>query len=282
MPTSDRIEAPSVQGLKRAFDVLNLFAECEQPTLGVTEIAQQLGLSKTVVHRTLTALRASGYLILQPTSHRYSLGSQVLVLGLAYLNRLDIREITREAMVELSARTNETTTLSIRTGWSRVYLDQVTPDRDVAMRVKIGIQYPLHLGASSKALLAYMDQAESEEYLSSHELTALTSRSQTDPVRLRAELQSIREQGFAYSFGERDANAASVASPFFETDGSVRGVISVCGPSERFVEERDSAADLLLETVNNLSRRMGYMTPHPAPVAGAKRGVRTRPQSKPA
>ncbi len=183
----------SVQGIERALDVLSLFVEAESQTLGVTEIAQSLGLSKAVVHRILSTFRAKEFVEIDDMTHRYRLGPKILMLGLRNMDRLDFRVIAREAMTELVRTTNETATLSIRVGWDRVYIDQITPERDVKMVVQIGRPFPLHTGASSKALLAFLPTPEQEEYLASHELVAMTAHSITDPVKLRAELKSIRE-----------------------------------------------------------------------------------------
>src|SRR5580704_15932560 len=47
-----------LNGIERALDVLSLFSASDAPTLGVTEIASELALSKAVVHRLLTTFRA--------------------------------------------------------------------------------------------------------------------------------------------------------------------------------------------------------------------------------
>jgi DNA-binding IclR family transcriptional regulator len=253
-------EAPqtqSIQGVQRALEVLELFIGAESPTLGVTEIASSLGLSKAVVHRILSAFRIKGFVDMDPTTHRYLLGPQALVLGLTCLDRIDMRNIARAAMIDLVHATDETATLSVRVGWNRVYLDQVTPDRELKMVVQIGRPFPLHTGASSKALLAYMPNEKIEEYLTSHELVALTDRSLTDPEKIRAELALIRKQGYAYSLGERDGSAASVAAPLHGHDEQVVGVISVSGPAERFRAESEKSALLLLEAVHQVSQRLG-------------------------
>ena len=146
----------TIAGIERALDALSLFAESDSPSLGVTEIAQSLGLSKAVVHRILASFRAKGFVELDETTRRYSLGPRILFLGLSYLDRIDIVSVARTAMAELCARTSETATLSLRSGDHRVYVDQVTPSRDVRMSVALGVPYPLHAGASSKAFLAFL------------------------------------------------------------------------------------------------------------------------------
>jgi DNA-binding IclR family transcriptional regulator len=258
---SEQLTGQSIQGVRRALDVLSLFGSTDAPTLGVTEVAVELGLSKAVVHRILTALRVTGFVELDEATHRYKLGPQIVALGLRYLDRLDARGVVHEAIVRLSAETNETVTFSVRAGFERVYIDQVTPDRDVKMVVQLGKSFPLHTGGSSKALLAFMDEADQQQYLESHQLVALTSRSITDPAQLRREIATIKKRGYASSLGERDESAGSVAAPIFGYTGSLVGVISVSGPIERFRSEIEEAAEALLRTVADVSRRLGYHQP---------------------
>ena len=248
----------TIAGIERALDALALFAETEATSLGVTEIAQSLGLSKAVVHRILASFRAKGFVELDETTRRYSLGPKILFLGLTYLDRVDILSVARVAMSRLSALTEETATLSLRSGDSRVYVDQVTPNRDVKMSVSLGLPYPLHAGASSKAFLAFLSEDERNAYLGSGSLQKLTGQTQVDAKKLRKELDRIRELGYAQSFGERMEGAGAVAAPVFGRDGEPAGVISVCGPIERFRDEADRAAQLLLEHTRDASARLGY------------------------
>jgi IclR family acetate operon transcriptional repressor len=250
----------TIAGIERALDALSLFAESESPSLGVTEIAQSLGLSKAVVHRILASFRAKGFVELDETTRRYSLGPKILFLGLTYLDRVDILSVARVAMTRLSSLTDETATLSLRSGDQRVYVDQVTPNRDVKMSVSLGLPYPLHAGASSKAFLAFLPSAERTRYLNVGRLQALTGQTQVDTKKLRKEIEHIREVGYAQSFGERMEGAGAVAAPVFGRDGEPAGVISVCGPIERFRDEADRAAELLLEHTRDASARLGYRT----------------------
>lgn len=247
----------TLNGVERALDILRLFAESSSPTLGVTEISKATGLSKAVVHRILSACRAQGFLDLDEESHRYRLGVSSMRLGLAYLDRLDVRAVARRVMQRLVDATEETATLSGRVGWTRVYLDQVVPDRDVKMMVRLGHPFPLHTGASSKALLASLPADEQDEYCA-QPLERLTPLTITDPGALRRELDAIRIKGYAVSLGERDPSAGSVAAPVFDREGKLAAVVSVSGPVERFRSETERAAALLLEATAEISRLLGF------------------------
>ena len=248
---------PVLATIERALAVLDLMVSSDRPDLGVSEIARELDLSKAVVHRVLMTLVARDYVQADPTSRRYRLGPMALVLGSAYLDRLDLRSLALPRLQELSSRTGETATLSLRNGWSRMYIEQVTPEREIRMSVVIGKTFPLHAGSSSKAFLAFLSQQEQEDYLARAELDALTGSTITDPDTLRTVLSEVRERGYAVSLEERQAGAASIAAPVLDRSGRPIAVISVCGPVERFRPQLDDVPPLLLETCSDLSRLLG-------------------------
>lgn len=249
--------------IERAADVLDLFTRVDRPDLGVTEIANELHLSKAVVHRVLTTLAAKRLIEFVEESRRYRLGPAVLALGVSYIDRIDVRELAMVGLRDLSLRTNETATLSLRYGDERMYVDQVTPDREVRMTVAIGSRFPLHAGSSSKAFLAFLPEEEQDAYLDRGHLEALTAATIVDAEALRSELRQIRERGYAVSFGERQPDAGSVAAPLLDHRDLPAAVISVCGPLERLRDEVEQAADVLLDTARELSARLGYRAKAP-------------------
>jgi DNA-binding IclR family transcriptional regulator len=247
----------TIATVERAADVLNAFTQSDGATLGVTELATKLGLSKAVVHRILSSLRAKGFVVADDETRRYSLGPAALALGLTYLQQIDVRDRARGALRELSERTNETATLSVRRGDMRMYVDQVTPSREVKMTVQLGHPYPLHLGASSKAFLAHMPEDQIDACLTA--VSAEMGRgggSWRD--EMRGQLAVIAERGYATSFGERQEGAGSVAAPVFDHEHQVVAVISVCGPVERFRGEVAAIAPVLVDATRALSRQLGW------------------------
>ncbi len=241
--------------------MLTLFTRVDRPDLGVTDIAKELGLSKAVVHRVLNTLAATGFVETTAETRRYRLGPVLLVLGMTYMDRLDIRQLALPVLRELSVGTNETATLSLRYGWERIYIDQVTPDREVKMTVVLGQKFPLHAGSSSKAFLAFLPEDEQQQYLQHQQLDRLTDETIVDPEVLRGELAKIRDAGVAVSAGERQAGAGSVAAPLLDHRGQPAAVVSVCGPLERFRGEVDDISGVLLKTTTALSSRLGHGVP---------------------
>jgi DNA-binding IclR family transcriptional regulator len=124
------------------------------------------------------------------------------------------------------------------------------------MSVSIGVPFPLHAGASSKAFLAFLPEAEIEAYLA-RGLVRLTPGTVTDPRKLRRELAEIRDRGWASSFEERQSGAASVAAPIFDHSTQPAAVVSICGPAVRFADEAQNCVALLLAATSRMSARMG-------------------------
>lgn len=254
-------QSQSIATVERALDVLLLFGRSTKSDHGVTEIAVELDLSKAAVHRILTSLRNRGLVELDERSRRYSLGAAALGLGRAYLDRQDIRTIAGPELTWLSRESQETATLSIRTGDTRMYLDQVVPDQEIRMEVSLGVTYPLYAGSSSKAFLAFLPEPEIDAYLARNGLTALTGETIIDERKLRRDLDATRRRGYATSLGERQVGAGSVAAPVRDHLGFPVAVLSVCGPVERFKPEVERCAQLLLQATARISARLGYVRP---------------------
>ncbi len=86
------VGSQTIATVERAADVLAMFSRAQEPTLGVTEIASALALSKAAVHRILASLRTRHFVDLDDETRRYSLGPAAFALGLAYQSRLDVRQ----------------------------------------------------------------------------------------------------------------------------------------------------------------------------------------------
>lgn len=252
----------TIATVERAADVLTLFARSAEPNLGVTEIANSLGLSKAAVHRILASLRSRAYVEIDEETRRYSLGPASFELGLSYLSRVDVRAVAAVELAWLAREIQETATLSVLSGDGRIYVDQVTPPREIVMSVPLGQRFPLHAGSSSKALLAFLTDEEIERYLSGS-LQSFTDTTVTSPEALRADLARVRARGYATSAGERQAGAASAAAPVLDHNGRPVGSISICGPAERLAGELDDAIGLLLEATSRVSARLGYRAAAP-------------------
>jgi DNA-binding IclR family transcriptional regulator len=117
---------------------------------------------------------------------------------------------------------------------------------------------PLHAGASGRAILAFLPEAEIESYLQSG-LPKVGPNTVTDRAELRRLLEQTREKGLARSRQESASGIAAISVPVFLPDGRVAGSLSISGPENRLTDDvLDSLAPKILESGVALSRELGY------------------------
>lgn len=250
--------AQSVRSVERALDILLLFT-AGQAEMGITDLAEKAGLSKSTVHRLLTALQNKGFIQQNPENQRYSLGLTLLHLGNLVGDRLDLKRLARPTMTHLQDETGETVNLNIVRDNRRVCIEKVESRHDVRHFVEIGRSLPLYAGASGKVIMAFMEPEQVEEIIASTGLAGYTPNTITDPDAFREELSRIRQRGYATSLGERVEGAASVSAPVWDRDGKVVASLTVSGPTFRFTPERVLLfVDLLRSAADELSRALGY------------------------
>jgi DNA-binding IclR family transcriptional regulator len=247
----------------RVADVLLQFLG-GSPSLGVSAIARELGLSKAVVHRILRSLVDRGLLEVDPETRAYGLGPAAVALGARALRDTKLRPVALPELRELQQRTGETTTISARVPDGRVYLDQVVSEKEIRMTVELGRRFPLHAGSTGRAIMAFLPVAEQEALLVG-DLAPLTPDTIVDAGKLRSVLRTVHATGIAESGGERQLGAASLAAPIFDLDGQPIGALSVCGPLSRFTEDvREQFAPLVARSADTVSRALGWQGGLPA------------------
>ena len=160
------------QSLERGLAILECFTP-ELPVLGIADIADRLGMSRSTTHRYVTTLVALGYLK-QGARRKYRLGLGVTALGMSALNGTDLREHAHADLAELPHRAGYTTSLAVLEGGEVVCVDRVQGLRRrhgvAGPDTKPGSRLPSYCTALGKVLLAYLPESELREALSGIEL----------------------------------------------------------------------------------------------------------------
>lgn len=256
--STTRVGTPQggTESATRVAEVLLMFVD--EPVCRVTQIAEQLEMSKAVVHRILQSLTAHALLTYDQASRAYRRGPAMAALGARALADLDLRQMALPVLSELAQQTGETATVSGLVGLSRVYFDQVPSSNEIKMTVEIGRPFPLHAGASSRAILAFLRPVVRAQVLDT-QMTALTGRTILERDVLTGILERTRVVGYAVSQGERQTGAGSVAAPLFNMVGEVVGAISVCGPAQRFDERvYGTLPPLVVAAARRVSEGLGW------------------------
>jgi DNA-binding IclR family transcriptional regulator len=225
---------------------------------GVTELSAHLDLPKSTLHDHLRTLHEEEFVVTDGSTYR--LGLRFLELGACARNQRQIYETARPEVDRLADETGELANLLVEErGWG-VYLHRSRGDEAVRVEAFIGNRVHLHSTALGKAVLAHLPDERVAEIVATRGLPAQTERTTTDPDALRAELDAIRERGYAVDDEEHHAGLRCLAAPILDGDGRVLGAMSVAGPTNRMRGERfdERLPRLLKERVNVVELNVTY------------------------
>lgn len=230
-----------------------LDALAEGGELGTSEVARRTRLTPSTASRQLGTLVASGLVEHVPATGRYRLGLRIVRLANALLARLDVRTVARQHLEELARQTGETATLSVPGEVDAITVDFVAGAHSVQHVTQLGRPSVAHASSAGKAMLAFTGRP-----IPAGRLEAFTPRTITDRVVLAAELERIREQGYAVAIEERELGLAAIAAPVWRAPGVVEAIVALQGPTSRFGPlEIDAALPLLLDRVRLISEGLG-------------------------
>jgi DNA-binding IclR family transcriptional regulator len=261
-------EQYAIRAVDRAVDVLTAFA-LDAPVLSLAAVADRAGLSKPTAFRVLTSLRRRGF-ISQLPSGEYCLGFEIVALAAVRKGQTKIWDEALPYMRTIRDAVDETVLLSVRVGDDRFILDQVESTQPIRRVAKIGERVPLYAGAASRILLAGLSDDEVEAYLERTVLAKLGPDTLTDVDRVRSELASVRELGYAVGNNERNVGGNGIAVGVRDYTGSTVASLQITVPRERWTEDvRLRCLEVLAREASALSRHLGDMGDHPAAHLGA-------------
>src|SRR5256885_12986909 len=184
----------SIQSIDRATAILKALASGPR-RLGVSELADRLGLARPTVHGLLQTLQSHGFVEQDAYSEKYQLGPGLLQLGYSYLDLNELRARSISHADHLATRTAAAVRVGVMHGASVVVVHHVfRPDAAFGV-LEVGLQLPLHASALGKAILAF-SPAQVVEDLFAGPLPRLTKRT-LEPAALRLQLRTVHDQGFA-------------------------------------------------------------------------------------
>lgn len=246
-----------LSSVANAARVLKSFSP-QQPTVGVTELAERLELSTSTVHRLLSTLADEGVLEQDAESGRYRFGLSVLDMAAAMPTQRPLHEAVLVSMTELRSRTGETVQVGVLDGRQVVYVERLDSPNTLRVFTELGRRADAHCNSSGKALLAFLPSAERDRLLSGWVLPARTEHTITSVAELRRHLQVIRRRGYAENREESEPGVVSVAAPIRDGTGRAVASLSLAGPSERMDQNRRAYADAVMALARTVSTQMGW------------------------
>lgn len=253
--TSDTL----VQSVSRALEILNFLTD-NSDGVALSKVCEGTLLNMSTAHRLLGTLIAHGYVRQEPATKEYFLGPQSLRLAHTALAQFDIRNEAIGPLRQLASEARELANMAVLNADYAIYILQVpAEERTIQMFTQIGARVPLHCSGVGKAMLAYMPEMRVQQILGDKALPAFTVNTITNMLRLRQELATVRECGYAVDDEEREEGVRCVSAPVFQADGQVRAAVSISGPSGRFPHARLHELGLRVRDAGlEISANLGY------------------------
>lgn len=250
------------QSLARGLAVM----ECFKPgrsVLGIADIADELGMSRSTTHRYLTTLVALGYME-QDKSRKYRLSLRVTDLGMSALNSTGLREQAHSILDELRQGSRFTVSLAMLDGAEIVYLDRVVSfhrgREKIDLGVGIGSRVPAYCTALGKVLLAHLPEEECQELLSRMSLKRRGPNAITGKEALWDELRGVLREGFATEDEELAIGRIAIAAPVRSDAGATVAAIDLSSDASMIAVEGLAGAlhPHVIAAADRISARLGY------------------------
>jgi DNA-binding IclR family transcriptional regulator len=233
-------------------ELLLLLSSSPEP-VSIPEIARRIGASKSLVFRLIHELEPRQF-VRRTEAGKISLGVAALELAGAYLEGADYAVPSREALRDLTGRTGESSNLGVLRGGDVLYVMKQEPLAPVVSISYIGKRLPANCSALGKVLLAQQSQDLTELFPVG--LPRLTKDSITSFEQLGAELERVREQGYAHERHEAIPGRCCLAIPVEVIGLDEPAALSIATQAERLDAVRDDLLAELRQTADRLRRQV--------------------------
>jgi DNA-binding IclR family transcriptional regulator len=231
--------------------------------LGVSELAEQLGLAKGTAHGLLRTLQLHGLVEQDAETARYQLGPALLELSTAFLDLNELRTRSLAWSELLATRSGESVRVGVPHADGVLVVHHVSRP-DAGLRIlEVGAVVAPHASALGKAVLAHLEPAERDRLVAAG-LPGLTPQTITSERILERELDEVRKRGYAVAREELLDGESAIAAPIFDRDGAVAGSIGIAGATDavlgatvRLPVTRDKNASYVLQAARAISRDLG-------------------------
>lgn len=227
---------------------------------GITELANELQLSKSTVYRHLATLRDLGYVIQEDDVYHLSL--EFLKWGRHVQTRREEYVEARSVVEELASETDERAQFLVEERGMMVCIHRITGDRAVIADSGEGKHLPMHATASGKAVLSALPEDEARELVRRQSGTPLkryTEHTITDIDELIVHLDQVREQGYSLNDEEYISGLRGIGVPVTHSEQGVIGALTISAPTNRLKnKDLEEQVTILLGATNELELNIEY------------------------
>ena len=252
------------QSLERGLAILGCFTPA-RPVLGIADLADELGMSRSTTHRYVITLTRLGYLQ-QGLRRKYHLALRVTDLGISAMNGMSLYEHAHPYLEELRGRTGFTVSVGVLDGLELLLVDRVRGNRRGQRLIELGFapgsRLPLHCTAAGKLLLANLPDQDQRERIAELQLSKNAPNTIKSKTALRHELRRIHEESLSVAVADEELAPGlyAIAAPVRSAGSEMIAAASMTAHRSMISLEElvDALGPHLISTADRISARLGY------------------------
>lgn len=216
-------------GLRRGLEILGLFSDAK-PEWGISEVARELGVLKSQIHRAIKTLEDMRYLRRDPATRRYCLGFKAFEIGTCAGRQTNRMVWARPYLKRLARDLDATVSLRLEDDIDLLIVDIIEGTDDPSSHLPQGARVPLNYGAGGQVLAASFPDSKVLKIIRKRGLPRYMLKSLTKPNEFLAAVRRVRRQGYAISKGETVPGSFSVAAPITSSERELVAVLVAARP----------------------------------------------------
>jgi len=220
-------------GLAKGLAVIRAFAR-DHAALSLSEVARSARIPAATARRCLLTLEELGYVT--HNGRAFLLRPKVLELGAAYLESINIEQITKTHLEELARKTADSAALCVLDGVDIVYVARTSVRTLLRLEAHVGSRFPAHATSMGRVLLAGLGPERLNRYFENARFEALTERTVTEPAKLRTVIEDCRRLGYAAVEDELAYGVIALAVPVFDHQHRVVAALNSSSHSRRITK----------------------------------------------
>jgi DNA-binding IclR family transcriptional regulator len=220
---------PIVPAVDQALKLLMHLAKNTEIKLTLTEICERVGIHKSKGYTILNTLKQYDLIQKDERTKTYCLGLGIVHLAHNVLDNMEIRDVAAPYLMEL-ANESKCTAHLLTINQDMVYVvSAYEGSPDIGFTLRKGFRYHITHGVHGKAIAAFLSDENLNKLLAGESLHFYGEGKPVDLNRLKKELKTVKENGYAYDQGILLPGITAISSPVFEKHGEIIACVLLLG-----------------------------------------------------
>lgn len=247
-----------VPNLERGLQILEFMTGFDEE-ISISQLSKTFDFPMNSVSRIMNALNHYGYVSRNPETKGYLLSNKMMTICAGRASQKNLMEQSLDIMRQIRDQTGETVVISVLNHNEGLILEQVQGIHPFRFVCDPGTRQAIHASASTKIILARMEEHEREATLKRIVFQPLTEATITSPEAFRKELADVAKKRYALDRAEALEGVHCAAAAVQDASGRPIAAITITGPAYRLpADELDQTGSMLREYTDKISTRMGY------------------------